>query len=293
MAPSNGLAALGGWFEALPFESLLIGHCLQISSMIQPMREKYLLSYWAGLLLATGGGVITSLLLDEPVPFFRSNVLGVTWTLCWWLMLYFPYSLVFKLHSVLPVRITTKSCMNVLRAQLLVSRVDQAVKLFPRVPMAPIVLGTLAACGGKFIVDAVNIATGNHAGQSEMAAPTFVSRSAFQGTLLYYVAVHVLRTIGPAEGGAIIVTLFVGHGIIAELTGWNLDFTYPFARLGHAISNTPMPELAGRGDAAASKGPAGSGSSSSKRKSKAGGVPSRSTSAQDLAKAGKADAKQA
>ncbi len=57
-----------------------------------------------------------------------------------------------------------QSCMNVLRAQLLVSRVDQAVKLFPRVPMAPIVLGTLAACGGKFIVDAVNIASGTHSG---------------------------------------------------------------------------------------------------------------------------------
>ena len=51
MAPSNGLAALGGWFEALPFESLLIGHCLQISSMIQPMREKYLLSYWVRLIV--------------------------------------------------------------------------------------------------------------------------------------------------------------------------------------------------------------------------------------------------
>ncbi len=62
----------------------------------------------AGLLLATGGGVITSLLLDEPVPFFRSNVLGVTWTLCWWLMLYFPYGLVYNLHSMLPIRMTTK-----------------------------------------------------------------------------------------------------------------------------------------------------------------------------------------
>ena len=61
--------------------------------------------------------------------------------------------------------------MNVLRAQLLVSRVDQAVKLFPRVPMAPIVLGTLAACGGKFIVDAVNIATGTHAGTRTKKIP--------------------------------------------------------------------------------------------------------------------------
>lgn len=126
-----------------------------------------------------------------------------------------------------------------------------------------------------------------------MAAPTFVSRSAFQGTLLYYIAVHVLRTVGPGEGAAIIVSLFVGHGIIAELTGWNLDFTYPFARLGHAISNTPMPELAGRASSSTTPEAAKSGTAaSSKRKSKTG-APSRSPSAQDLAKAGKADAKQA
>lgn len=62
-----------------------------------------------------------------------------------------------------------QSCMNILRAQLLVSRVNQAVKLFPRVPMAPIVLGTLAACGGKFIVDAVNLAMGNQSGASYSA----------------------------------------------------------------------------------------------------------------------------
>ena len=124
-----------------------------------------------------------------------------------------------------------------------------------------------------------------------MAAPTFVSRSAFQGTLLYYIAVHVLRTIGPGEGAAIIVSLFVGHGIVAELTGWNLDFTYPFARLGHAISNTPMPELAGLKTSVAPEAKSGT-AASSKRKSKAG-APSRSPSGQDLAKAGKADAKQA
>ncbi len=52
---SFGLAALGGWFESLPFETLLIGHCLQISSMVLPMRGKYLLSYWVSSLLNERG----------------------------------------------------------------------------------------------------------------------------------------------------------------------------------------------------------------------------------------------
>ena len=132
------------------------------------------------------------------------------------------------------------------------------------------------------------------AGTSEIAAPTFVSRSAFQGTLLYYGLVHVLRSVGPQEGGAIMVALFVGHGIMAELTGWNLDWTYPVARLGHAISNTPMPELAGQRAAGADA----KGTAAGKRKSKTGA--SASSSSQDLSKparqasnVGKAEAKQA
>lgn len=42
----------------------------------------------------------------------------------------------------------------VLRANTVVQRVDAAVRLHPGVVAAPIVLGTLSACGGTLLVDA-------------------------------------------------------------------------------------------------------------------------------------------
>lgn len=55
--------------------------------------------------------------------------------------------------------------------------------------------------------------------------------------------VYWLGVLKPAEGGALVTTIFVAHGIAADLTGRLLDFTEPVARALHAITNVPMPGL--------------------------------------------------
>ncbi len=52
-----------------------------------------------------------------------------------------------------------------------------------------------------------------------------------------------LGILKPVEGGALVATIFVAHGIAADLTGRPLDFTAPLARALHAITNVPMPGL--------------------------------------------------
>ena len=67
-----------------------------------------------GLFAAFGGGIVSSLLLQDPVSapiaLFHSNYLGMVWTVCWWFMNYFPKDLVASLHGLLPVRLMTKVC---------------------------------------------------------------------------------------------------------------------------------------------------------------------------------------
>lgn len=45
----------------------------------------------------------------------------------------------------------TKSCTALSRALLIVARVDLAVSLYPGVIAAPLVLGTVAGCGGRLV----------------------------------------------------------------------------------------------------------------------------------------------
>ncbi len=58
------------------------------------------------------GMIVSSLLLQDPgsapIALFHSNYLGMVWTVCWWLINYFPKDLVASTHGLLPVRLVTK-----------------------------------------------------------------------------------------------------------------------------------------------------------------------------------------
>ena len=40
---------LGKLYESIPFEYLLIGHCLLVASWFPKLKDRYLLSYWVSL----------------------------------------------------------------------------------------------------------------------------------------------------------------------------------------------------------------------------------------------------
>lgn len=67
-----------------------------------------------GVSAAFGGGILSSLLLQDPVQapiaLFAADSVGWIWTTCWWLMNYFPFGLIASLHSLLPVRLVSKVC---------------------------------------------------------------------------------------------------------------------------------------------------------------------------------------
>lgn len=188
---------------------------------------------------------MSSLLLQDPVSapiaLFHSNYLGMVWTVCWWLMNYFPQDLVASLHTLLPFRIISKVCLNILRAGLIASRVDLSVLKFPGVIAAPLVIGTIGGSGGKFLQDGIQMACGSLQGPTEVTAPGFASRTGFAGTLAYYLSVHVLEFLKPAEGLALVTTVFIVHGVLSDLLKQPLDWTHPLAVMAHAVANVPMP----------------------------------------------------
>jgi hypothetical protein len=52
-------------------------------------------------------------------------------------------------------------CMNMLRAGIIVQRVDVTQQLFPGVAAAALFVGTIAAAGGKLLVDTIDHLTGD------------------------------------------------------------------------------------------------------------------------------------
>jgi len=56
-------------------------------------------------------------------------------------------------------------CLNILRAGLIASRVDLSVYKYPGVIAAPLVIGTIAGSGGKFLQDGIQLACGSLHGE--------------------------------------------------------------------------------------------------------------------------------
>ena len=56
-------------------------------------------------------------------------------------------------------------CLNILRAGLIASRVDLSVYKYPGVVAAPLVIGTIAGSGGKFLQDGIQLACGSLHGE--------------------------------------------------------------------------------------------------------------------------------
>lgn len=46
---SSLLVDLGKFYESIPFEYLLVGHCLLVASWFPKLKDRYLLSYWVSL----------------------------------------------------------------------------------------------------------------------------------------------------------------------------------------------------------------------------------------------------
>ncbi|KAG2497521.1 hypothetical protein HYH03_004670 [Edaphochlamys debaryana] len=247
--PFLGVASasdLYGAYKSLPYEMLLLGHCIYVGTMFPELKHRFLLHFLVTYLAGFGGGMLTALLITDPdkahINILAHNQVGVYLTICWWVMAYCPFNLAARLHSFLPVRMFTKACVTVMRANLMIARVDVAVAMYPTVLAAPLILGTLAGCGGKFLSDALRGGMGVLPGTSELAAPGFVWRSAFLGAAGYWAACKATALLTSAEAAAVLITVLLVHSVVSDLLGAAAsDFTYPIARVLHTLSLVPMP----------------------------------------------------
>ena len=55
------------------------------------------------------------------------------------------------------------------------------------------------------------------AGPAEIAQPAFAARSGFLGSLLYWLTVHHFQSLSPLEGKALLVSVFILHGVLVDL----------------------------------------------------------------------------
>jgi len=236
------------------------------------------------LLAAFGGGIVTALLIQDPVAapiaLFADNDVGLAFTAAWWGLLYSPPPLARPLRAAMAApagRAAARACTNALRAGLVTSRVDLAVRKFPGVLAAPLLLGTLAGCAGKLVTDPlVRVARRGGGGgggarakhpPTEFAVPGLALRSAAAGAALHWAAVHGAGWLTPHEGLAALTALFVGHGLATDAAACLLAGAPPRPRDSpaapagalHWVAGGPRPGGGGGGGGGGPRAPRAAG----------------------------------
>ncbi|KAL6750635.1 hypothetical protein V8C86DRAFT_2802170 [Haematococcus lacustris] len=236
------------FWSTLPQLPLQVGFALNCAQYAPELRANFLVHYWLAWLAGYAGGLVSSLLMMTPavapISLFASNKAVLVWTACWWLANYSPMAQ--RLRHLLaskPFQACTRACVAYMRASIIIQRVRAATQLYPGVVAAPIILGTIAATAGKHTHDMLAYHYQLMRGPVEFTTPTYSFRSAFLGTCLFYLASQHPATafLTWEQAAGALLSLFVGHSLLASLTGWPLDWTEPLLGSLLKLGNIPWP----------------------------------------------------
>ncbi|KAI8470760.1 MAG: hypothetical protein J3K34DRAFT_521068 [Monoraphidium minutum] len=204
---------LASFWKSVPLDLVLAGHSLFVAGLAPEFKGAWLVHYLLTFMWGFGGGSMSALLIMDPkrapLALFAVNDLMVIWTLCWWLVNYCPGGYIEKACKQWYVMAPIKACTNILRANLIVARVNLAAELFPGNFSAALILGTISGCGGRLVADSMKFGWGALPHRAELSDPGYTSRSSFVAAAAYYVIAIWLRIVAPAAGAGLIVTTLV------------------------------------------------------------------------------------
>lgn len=92
----------------LPFELLLVMHSLYVASLFR--RTEYTrfwpALFWVSFIAAFGSGSLVNICFHDYPAWLRSDAILLTYAVCWYLVLFSPGDVVFKVYNMLPIRVS-------------------------------------------------------------------------------------------------------------------------------------------------------------------------------------------
>eukprot|EP00899_Mesostigma_viride_P027060 jgi/Mesvir1/7539/Mv19285-RA.1 len=264
--------------SSIPEEYLLLGHCLVISSAGRhlPFKTHFIVYFWVAFFTGFAGGTTTALLMQEAPSWFTNNMVMLVWTATWYAMNYLPWNLGAKIYdNLLPLRLCAQVGFAYSRSRLIVTKVNAALALYGRGAIAgPLIIGTLSGCAGKLTRDLVGRLWGEEpTHKSEMATPSWSSKSAFMGAFLYLLMSVWLPILPQDVAFTLVATLLLAHALASEILGAFDPLDAPFRALckiclipfpGSVASSSPKASASGAASGGAKSNPAKEGSATRK-----------------------------
>ncbi|CAH1776252.1 unnamed protein product [Owenia fusiformis] len=199
-------------------------------------RKHPLASWMASMLMCFGGGIIGNLLFGEfPLAPFKSHENVIIASATWYLINYSPFDVVYKLATMLPIRITLWVMKEIERGKKVYDGVAYVAKLYPDAYLLMAFMGTIKACGYYYIQPFERLLRGLWMPSTNVLLhPPFVIKASLGGAIIFIlertqilVAPHAVIYFG-------VVIFFIYFRLSAILLGISDPFV-PFENLFSAI----------------------------------------------------------
>uniref|UniRef100_A0A7S3R7U7 Uncharacterized protein n=1 Tax=Dunaliella tertiolecta TaxID=3047 RepID=A0A7S3R7U7_DUNTE len=229
---------------------ILIGHCLACVTAAPEAKGNWLLHYLMTFLLGFGGAMWSSLLLMDPsrapISWILNNDIGMYFTVTWWLVVYSPLSRPLNwILKLWPIRALPTACVLFFKTRMVTSRVELVASLHPGVLLSPIVLATIAGCGGMCTYDALRSVYGLNDRPAEVTMAGKSFRVAFLVASIHFCNMLLPQPLLPiAEMRTFLTTLCIAHSLLCGLTGLKLDWTEALLRPVLFMARIPWPSEA-------------------------------------------------
>jgi len=253
----SGLSALAR-IHALgdgPHTLLLALHVLNGASTVRSesayRRQRFVVGFWIVFFACFGGSFTSSLLIQRPDlvanPAFKDvRVLPFT-LLAWYFTQYTQLGGWLAQSKLFGGVSRLASTFN--RGRNICRVTEVAVKLYPGVYGASLLLGTLAGTGGRLWSEYILHHLGDLKRPSEITLPSFVLRSGLLGAVIYLASVHLLPSdfsLAPDEGKALVATTLLLQAVVSLALGRELDPTAHLSDTFHAVTKIPRLDAAGK-----------------------------------------------
>jgi len=211
-----------------PFPILFALHILNVAVNLKPrlQNQPWTFSAFATILSATSGFTLACLLVFQFPPILASNYLLPTALIIWYLVHFSIGNVVFKIAKLPPIKLILVLGSNINRARSIIDGINLGIKFLPNSWVAAIILGSISGFGGTLILNFLVKTLGEENQLTEISKPTWASKSAFYGSVFYYVAISAyFGTILPESIARFaLITYICLHAATTSVVG---DFT-PF-----------------------------------------------------------------
>jgi len=203
----------------------------------QPFSRRHPVSSWlSSMLICFAGGIIANMLMGEPpIAAFKDHQSILTASVCWYLVNYSPFDLVYKLAKFLPVYLAMGILKETQRAHKVYHGVLVAAKLYPSSYLVIVIIGTIKGAGSGLMKSFDRLIRGIWTpGKNEVLQPSFATKASVLAAIVFLCERLSLIAVPHALIYFGIVLFFVYFKISSVVLGINDPFV-PLENLFCAI----------------------------------------------------------